>query len=86
MCCVNIGVETPVAAPGVLDEVDLAAAVCLKLPGKRLNLSILNRAKKFRNCSYSTGAQVAFEKLVKDGIGEQDPPLDETSSGKAKVQ
>ena len=50
----------------MLDEIDLAAALCLKLPGKRLNLTALNRGKKFRNHGYSSGAQAAFEKLVND--------------------
>lgn len=63
---------------GGLDEVDSAAAHCLKLPGKQLNLTaLLYYAKKFRAHGYKTGAQAAFERLVRDGLGTQEPPLEE---------
>ena len=44
-----------------------AAAHCLKLPGRKLNLTALLYAKKFRAYGYKTGAQAAFEKLAQDG-------------------
>ena len=68
-----------------LSEVDQAAAHCLKLPGKQLNLTALLYAKKFRAYGYKTGAQAAFERLVRDVLGKQDPPLEEEKSkGKSK--
>lgn len=56
-------------APESMTEVDKAAAHCLKLPGKNLNLTALLYSKKFRAYGYKTGAQAAFEKLSQDGIG-----------------
>ena len=38
-----------------------AAAHCLKLPGKKLYLTPLNNAKRFRNFGYKKGALKAFE-------------------------
>ena len=83
MCYVcHAGVISPT---GSLSEVDQAAAHCLKLPGKKLNLTALLYAKKFRSHGYKTGAQAAFECLARDGLGEQDPPIgDHKSSGKTK--
>ena len=72
---------------GGLDEVDSAAAHCLKLPGKQLNLTALLQyyAKMFRAHDYKTGAQAAFERLVRDGLGTQEPPLEEEKSkGRSK--
>ena len=64
---------------------DSAAAHCLKLPGKQLNLTALLYTKKFRAHEYKTGAQAAFERLVKDGLGTQEPSLEEKKSkGKSK--
>ena len=42
---------------------------CLKLPGKRLNLSALLYAKKFRAHGYKSGAIAAFKELEKAGLG-----------------
>ena len=42
---------------------------CLKLPGKRLNLSALLYAKKFRSHGYKSGAITAFKELEKAGLG-----------------
>ena len=68
-----------------LSEVDQAAAHCLKLPGKQLNLTALLYAKKFWAHGYKSGAQAAFERLERDGLGKQDPPLDEEKNkGKSK--
>ena len=65
-----------------LSEVDEAAAHCLRLPGKKLNLTALLYAKKFRAYGYKAGAQAAFERLVRDGLG---PPIDEEKgTGKSK--
>jgi hypothetical protein len=70
---------------GGVSEVDSAAAHCLKLPGKQLNLTALLYAKKFRAHGYKTGAQAAFDRLVRDGLGTQEPPLEEDKSkGKSK--
>lgn len=80
----NAGVTSP-TGPDSLSEVDQAAAHCLKLPGKKLNLTALLYAKKFRSHGYKTGAQAAFECLTRDGLGEQDPQIgDDKSSGKTK--
>ena len=38
---------------------------CLKLPGKKLNLTALLYAKKFRNHNYKSGALAAFRELEK---------------------
>lgn len=46
-----------------------AAGYTLKLPGKRLNLSALLYAKKFRECDYKTGAIEAFKQLETTGLG-----------------
>ena len=68
-----------------LSEVDEAAAHCLRLPGKKLNLTALLYAKKFWAYGYKAGAQAAFERLVRDGLGEQQPPIDEEKgTGKSK--
>lgn len=62
-----------------------AAAHCLKLPGRKLNLTALLYAKKFRAYGYKTGAQAAFEKLEQDGLGEQDPPIGDKKAKKVNV-
>ena len=76
------GINTPTTAE--LDEVELTAAHCLKLPGKSLNLTALLYAKKFRGHGYKTGAQAAFKRLVQDGLGEQVPPIHQEGTGKCK--
>lgn len=81
----SIGATSSGCDFGGLDEVDSAAAHCLKLPGKQLNLMALLYAKTFRAHGYKTGSQAAFERLVRDGLGTQEPPLEEEKSkGKSK--
>lgn len=44
-------------------------AFCLKLPGRRLNLTALLYAKRFRDHGYKTGALAAFNELEEAGLG-----------------
>ena len=48
------------------------AAHTLKLPGKRLYLTPLLKAKKFRQYGYKTGALAAFDELQQAGLGVLD--------------
>ena len=51
------------------NQSDEAPGFCLKLPGKRLNLTALLYAKKFRAYGYKPGAIDAFKALAADGVG-----------------
>ncbi len=42
---------------------------CLKLPGRRLNLTALLYAKRFRYHGYKSGALAAFSELEEAGLG-----------------
>lgn len=53
-----------------LSDTQNAAAHCLKLPGKRLHLTPLNNAKRFRNFGYKKGALKAFEELQMSELGK----------------
>ena len=44
-------------------------AHCLRLPGRKLNLTALLYAKRFRNHGYKKGALVAFRELEDAGLG-----------------
>lgn len=44
-------------------------AHCLRLPGKKLNLTALLYAKRFRNHGYKKGALAAFHELEEAGLG-----------------
>lgn len=44
-------------------------AYCLRLPGRRLNLTALLYAKRFRDHGYKTGALAAFNELEEAGLG-----------------
>jgi len=46
-----------------------AAGFTLKLPGKKLDLSALSYAKKYRDYDYKTGATKAFNDLEEAGFG-----------------
>lgn len=59
-------------------EPDGAAAHTLRLPGKKLYLTPLLKAKKFRNFGYRAGAMSAFEELQKAELGI----LEELGAGK----
>ena len=54
-----------------LDGADTSStpAFCLKLPGRRLNLTALLYAKRFRDHGYKTGALAAFNQLEEAGLG-----------------
>ena len=62
--------------PGVLDvankesqEIYSTPAHCLGLPGRKLNLTALLYAKRFRNNGYKKGALAAFRELEEAGLG-----------------
>lgn len=76
--CTMLGVTTD--SFGEVDACISTAAHCLKLPGKILDLTALLYKKKFRAHGYKSGAQAAFERLEKDGLGTQDPPVDDPNS------
>ena len=44
-------------------------AHCLRLPGRKLNLTALLYAKRFRNHGYKKGALEAFNELEGAGLG-----------------
>ena len=44
-------------------------AHCLRLPGRKLNLTALLYAKRFRNHGYKKGALAAFRELEEAGLG-----------------
>ena len=53
-------------------EIRGVAAHTLKLPGKRLYLTPLLKAKKIRQYGYKTGALAAFDELQQAGLGVLD--------------
>ena len=68
-------------SPEVPMEAQGGAAHALKLPGRRLNLTALTYAKKFRNYGWKEGALQAFKELEKVGLGTL-----ESESSKAGIQ
>ena len=50
-------------------EIYSTPAHCLRLPGRKLNLTALLYAKRFRNHGYKKGALAAFRELEEAGLG-----------------
>ena len=66
---VGISVETP----DLVVESNSTEAHCLRLPGKRLDVSALLYAKKFRAHGHKKGAEAALQKLHEAGLGIFEP-------------
>ena len=65
-CTISI---TNVANEDNLESMNSTPAHCLKLPGKKLDLTALLYAKWFRNHGYKKGALSAFRELEEAGLG-----------------
>ena len=76
--------EVPNEAPEYLNVEVGTPGYCLLLPGRKLNLTALLYAKKFRNHGYKTGALAAFGDLEAAGLGTLE--ISRTKTGKVKIK
>ena len=92
--CVQLGILhgfadaiAPSISTGITEHVEeehsSTPGYCLKLPGKRLNLTALLYAKRFRSHGYKTGALAAFNELEEAGLGSLE--MRQTKSGKVNL-